>query len=113
MLLHSIPDELIINADQAPPKSVATDNITIAAKGQKHILKRSIIFQFVNYFMAKPYVPNNLQRKDITMVFVYPIMKKIGVMRWRPSVLLSRSLCYKLKSLKKKKVYQTIKKVSL
>ena len=33
----SIPDELVINADQTPSKFVATDNITIAAKGQKHI----------------------------------------------------------------------------
>ena len=44
VLLNRILDELIINADQAPPKFVATDNITIAGKGQKHISKRSIIF---------------------------------------------------------------------
>ena len=37
VLLHSIPDELIINADQTPSKFVSTDNITMAAKGQKHI----------------------------------------------------------------------------
>ena len=36
MLLHSIPDELIIDADQTPSKFVATDSITMAAKGQKH-----------------------------------------------------------------------------
>ena len=53
VLLHSIPDELIINADQAPPKSVATDNITIAAKGQKHILKRSIIFTVCELLYGK------------------------------------------------------------
>ena len=34
VLLQSIPDELIINADQNPSKFVATDNITIAAKWQ-------------------------------------------------------------------------------
>ena len=37
VLFYSIPDELIINADQTPPKFVATDNITMTAKGQKHI----------------------------------------------------------------------------
>ena len=37
-------------------------------------------------------------------------MKNIGVVRRRPSVLLSRSLCHILRSLKKKKVYQTIRK---
>ena len=37
VLLHSIPDELVINADQTLLKFVATDNITIAAKGQKYI----------------------------------------------------------------------------
>ena len=48
VLLYNIPDELIINADQTPSKSVATDNVTIAAKGEKHIsrtgsnVKRSI-----------------------------------------------------------------------
>ena len=35
--LHSFPDKLIINADQNPSKFVATDNITMAAKLQKHI----------------------------------------------------------------------------
>ena len=48
VLLYNIPDELIINADQTPSKSVATDNVTIAAKGEKHTsrtgsnVKRSI-----------------------------------------------------------------------
>ena len=37
MLLHSIPDDLIINADQTPSKFVSTDNITLAAKGQRRI----------------------------------------------------------------------------
>ena len=37
MLLHGIPDELIINANQTPSKCLATDNITMEAKGQKHI----------------------------------------------------------------------------
>ena len=37
MLLHSTPDEFIINTDQTPSKFIATDNITIAVKGQKHI----------------------------------------------------------------------------
>ena len=53
VLLHSIPDELIINADQAPLQSVATDNITIAAKGQKHISKRSIIFTVCGLLYGK------------------------------------------------------------
>ena len=39
VLLHNIPDELIINADQTPSKFVATDSITMAAKGEKHICK--------------------------------------------------------------------------
>ena len=34
---HNIPDELIINADQTPSKFVATDNVTMAKKGEKHI----------------------------------------------------------------------------
>ena len=36
-LKYSIPDELIINVDQTPSKFVATDNMTMAAKGEKHI----------------------------------------------------------------------------
>ena len=47
------------------------------------------------------------------MVFVYRKMKNIEVMRRRLSVLLSRSLCRILRSLKKKKVYQTIINISL
>ena len=48
ILKHNIPDELIINVDQTPSKFVATDNVTMAAKGEKHIFcagatdKRSI-----------------------------------------------------------------------
>ena len=37
VLKHNIPDELIINVDQTPSKFVATDNVTMAAKGEKHI----------------------------------------------------------------------------
>ena len=37
VLKHNIPDELIINVDQTPSKFVATDNITMSAKGEKHI----------------------------------------------------------------------------
>ena len=37
VLIHSIPDGLIINADQTLSKFLATDNITMAAKVQKHI----------------------------------------------------------------------------
>ena len=36
-LTYDIPDELIINVDQTPSKFVATDNVTMAAKGEKHI----------------------------------------------------------------------------
>ena len=37
VLKHNIADELIINVDQTPSKFVATDNVTLAAKGEKHI----------------------------------------------------------------------------
>ena len=37
MLLYDILDELIINADHASFKSVTTDNIMMAAKGQNPI----------------------------------------------------------------------------
>ena len=37
VLLHSIPDALIINLDQTPSKFIATNKISMAAKGQKHI----------------------------------------------------------------------------
>ena len=49
VLIHSIPDGLIINADQTLSKFLVTDNITMAAKEQEHISragsndKRSII----------------------------------------------------------------------
>ena len=36
-LLHSIRDELIINVDHTSSKFLATDNITMADEGQKHI----------------------------------------------------------------------------
>ena len=38
VLQHNIPDVLIINVDQMTSKFVATDIITMAAKGEKHIL---------------------------------------------------------------------------
>ena len=37
VLQDNIPDELIINVDQTPSTFVATSNITMAAKGEKHI----------------------------------------------------------------------------
>ena len=39
VLFHSIPDELIINADQTPSKFVAADNITMATKAPWHITR--------------------------------------------------------------------------
>ena len=37
VLEYGIPDELIINIDQAPSKFVPTENITMNAKGEKHV----------------------------------------------------------------------------
>ena len=37
VLKHSIPDELIINADQTPSKFVSADNVAMIAKGEKRI----------------------------------------------------------------------------
>ena len=37
---HSIPDELIINADQTPSKYVPTANVTMADKSSKHVAKK-------------------------------------------------------------------------
>ena len=37
VLQPNIPDELITSVDQTASKFVATDNITMAAKGEKHI----------------------------------------------------------------------------
>ena len=37
VLKRNIADELIINVDQTPSKFVGTDNVTMAAKGEKHI----------------------------------------------------------------------------
>ena len=37
VLQHNIPDELIINVDQKPSKFVATENISMTAKGEEHI----------------------------------------------------------------------------
>ena len=64
-------------------------------------------------------IATNLQRKDTKIapncwspwwIFVYRTIKNIWVMRRRPSVLLSRFFCHILRSIKKKKFYQTIKK---
>ena len=35
----NIPDKLIINANQTPSKYFATDNVTTAAKREKHIYR--------------------------------------------------------------------------
>ena len=59
MLLHSFPDDLILNADQTPSKFASTDNITLAAKGQKRISragsndKRSITLTVLESFDGK------------------------------------------------------------
>ena len=37
LLLYNIPDELITIADQTSSKYDATDNVTMTAKGEKHI----------------------------------------------------------------------------
>ena len=37
---HSIPDELIINADQMPSKYVPTANVTMAEKNSKHVARK-------------------------------------------------------------------------
>ena len=127
MLLHSIPDELIINADQTHSKFVVTDNITIAAKEQKHISRAGSIDKItitltVCESLDGKILPFQLICKEKTQrslptvnfpMFVYRTMKTIGVMRRRPPVLLSRLFCHILRTLKKKKIYQTIKKVSL
>ena len=42
VLQHNIPDELIINVDQTASKFVATDNITMAAKGEKQISRAGV-----------------------------------------------------------------------
>ena len=61
VLLDSITDELIINADRTPLKFVATNNITMVAKGQKHISragsndKRSITLTVCESLTAKSY----------------------------------------------------------
>ena len=39
-LQYNIPNELIINADQMPSKFNTTDNITMAAQGEKHVSRR-------------------------------------------------------------------------
>lgn len=64
VLQHSIPDELIINADQTPSKFATTDNTTMAAKGTKHIShagandKRVITATLVNPLMVQCYLFN-------------------------------------------------------
>ena len=37
LILYHIPDELITNADQISSKYIATDNVTMTAKGEKRI----------------------------------------------------------------------------
>ena len=37
---HSIPDELIINADQTPSKYVPTANVTMTEKNSKHVARK-------------------------------------------------------------------------
>ena len=106
VLLHSIPDELVINADQTLSKFVATDNITKAAKGQKYISRagssdtRSITLTVCESLDGKS-LPFQLIYKGKTqdcsqllispMIFVYCTMENIGVTRRRLSVLLRRS----------------------
>ena len=105
VLLHNIPDDLIINADQMPSKFVATDNITMAAKGEKHISrvgssdKRSItlticeshddtVLPFQLIYKGKH--QDRSQTLIFRMVFVYHTMKNIGAMKRRQFVLLKR-----------------------
>ena len=40
VLQYNIPNKLIINANQTPPKFVATDSITMAVHGAKHVSRR-------------------------------------------------------------------------
>ena len=39
---HSIPDELIINADQTPSKYVPKANVTMAEKNSKHVARKGV-----------------------------------------------------------------------
>ena len=73
VLKHNIPGELIINVDQKPSKFVDTDNVTIAAKGEKHISragatdKRTIIVT-LSEFLDGHILPFQLilrKRKDL------------------------------------------------
>ena len=45
VLKHNIPDELIINVDQTPSKFVATDNVTVAAKGENIFLVLGLLMK--------------------------------------------------------------------
>ena len=45
VLKHNIPDELIINVDQTPSKFVATDNVTMAAKGENIFLVLGLLMK--------------------------------------------------------------------
>ena len=107
VLLHSIPDELIINSDQTPSKFVTIDNITMGAKWKKHISKvgssnKSSITLTVCKSLDDDKILPLEQRKNTKkkhkdcsqplispMVFVYRKMKNIEVMRRRLSVLLA------------------------
>ena len=45
VLKRNIPDELIINIDQTPSKFVATDNVTMAAKGKNIFLVLGLLIK--------------------------------------------------------------------
>ena len=72
VLIHSIPDGLIINADQNLSKFLATDNITMAVKVQKHIYragsndKRSITLTTVCESLDGKSLPFQLIYKEKT-----------------------------------------------
>ena len=63
---QNIPDELIINVDQTASKFVATDNITVAVKGKKYILragatdKRAITVTFCESLGLHATIPAHL-----------------------------------------------------
>ena len=99
VLLYNIPDKLIINTDQTPSKYVATDNLTMAAKGEKQISrpgsnnKRFIklalceshngtILPFQLFYKGKMarFIPN----VDFSDGFSCCTMKNTGIIKCRP-----------------------------
>ena len=100
MLLCSIPDELIINANQTPSKYFATDNVTMAAEGEKHISqtgsndKRSITLilceLYNGTYLSSLFIKEKRQDRYQMLIFltVFPcrIMKNKGAMKLRPIV---------------------------